>query len=425
MIKILKLFMISFFLSIISDYHTIINQASAQTKIIIVTGQSLSAGAATVSAITTTQSRNHKKVTGLAYDSTGALSPPYIVRTPTFAAYPWTSLIEVTEESPRTCMANQYYTNSGSEAYLATGSKGGGSYAEIKKGTEAFLYLDRSIESFTSRNSFDGVTGKPQCVGALLMHGESDHQLSTTREQYTANLVELQNDIQQKCLKTGSITEGTTVPLFVGQFSSWTANVLANHATTSPIPLAVQDAARNPTNFGKIIIVFPQYGFPHVVDGVHLTNTSSCAAGTIAGRAMAAGTSYHPLQPHLTESITRVNNVITVPMYVPTCPMALDTTIITGVSSTHRGFEYTCGSSPPSISSVDCTSIACSNNIGYCTITLSGSPNASCQTDDFIGYAITGVNGNSGGPTSGPRGNVVDSSVPVNRLVHFKLSVPQ
>lgn len=25
----------------------------------------------------------------------------------------------------------------------------------------------------------------------------------------------------------------------------------------------------------------------------------------------------------------------------------------------------------------------------------------------------------------GPRGNVVDSSVPVNRLVHFKLSVPQ
>ena len=47
------------------------------------------------------------------------------------------------------------------------------------------------------------------------------------------------------------------------------------------------------------------------------------------------------------------------------------------------------------------------------------------STDDFIGYAITGVNGNSGGPTSGPRGNVVDSSVPVNRLVHFKLSVPQ
>lgn len=149
------------------------------------------------------------------------------------------------------------------------------------------------------------------------------------------------------------------------------------------------------------------------------------SAGTLAGRGMAAGTTYQPLQPHLTESITRVNNVITVPMYVPTCPMALDTTIITGVSSINRGFEYTCGSSPPSISSIDCTSIACSNNIGYCTITLSGSPNASCQTDDFIGYAITGVNGNSGGPTSGPRGNIVDSSVPVNRLVHFKLPVPQ
>lgn len=388
-------------------------------QMVIVSGQSLSAGGVTGSALSTTQPYSNTMVSGLAYDSGGTGTTPYLVSTPTISAFPWTALIEGSIESPRSAMANYYTSVTGTNIHVVTGSRGGSTYTALRKGTVAWEHMARSIESAGARSRLS-------CTAIYVEHGETDGYSSggTPRVQYTANLVEWQSDISAKCAASAW---GGDPPLYIGQYSSWTAPIL-DSLPTSEIPLAIYDAAR--ANFGRIIIIDPHYMDAYGGDGVHKTAAGSRTMGARGGRAIATGRAYQPLWPRMDNPVTRAGAVITVYLYTPTPPLVVDTTNITGVSTSTRGFEYTCGSSPPAISSVDCGA-ACSGNICSCAITLASTPGAPCLTDDKIGYALTGVAGNLGGPTSGPRGNIRDSTADTwagatlhHPLVHFQEDVP-
>lgn len=298
-----------------------------------------------------------------------------------------------------------------------SGSKGGTAYSGLKKGTSPWDNMSASIEAANARSS-----GGAACVAFYVEHGESDHNAGTSRAAYTANLVEWQYDVAAKCR---TAARGGDPPLFIAQFSSWTATGLTGHATTSLIPLAVYDAAR--ANSSTVKIVGPHYYLTHAADGIHMTSTESRRMGAMAGKAIAAGSAWQPLWPRLSSPVERTTNVITVYLYTPVPPLVVDTTNVTGVSETTRGFEYTDDSSPPSITAVDC-SAACSGNTCSCQITLSGTPTGANKK---LRYAYTGTDNAAGGPTSGPRGNIRDSDTATwqganlyNWLVHFEESVP-
>lgn len=375
--------------------------------VIVVTGQSLSAGDSATPAVSAAVVGSNKTVAGLVNGATG--TPP-----PTMDAFPFGDLIEASIESPRSGIGNYFYTLTGTSVFVVSGSKNASVYTAIKRGTVPFENMERMLESASARAGH-------KCIASVLIHGESDHAAGTSRAQYTANVVEFQSDIRAKCNAVGS---GSGVPMFVSQMSSWTDDWYAGTNTTSVIPLAVYDAARQ--NSGTVVLVQPFYNWTHAADGLHLTNTSSRSMGAKFGQAIAFGPSWQPLWPRLSSPVERTTNVITVYLYTPFPPLVVDTTNITGVSATTRGFEYTDDSSPPSITAVDC-SAACSGNTCSCQITLSGTPTGANKK---LRYAYTGTDNNAGGPTSGPRGNIRDSDTATwqgaalyNWLVHFEESV--
>jgi hypothetical protein len=400
-----------------SVIHVAFVLASA-TPLLVTSGQSLSQGLATSSALSTTQPYTNTMPSVVAAEVTGTGAHAYETWLTNMSAWPTTPLLETSIENPRSGAANYYRSVTGIDLHIVSGSKGGAAYTSIKKGTSPFDNLAASIEAANSRS-----VGGASCTAIYMEHGESDHQSLTTRSQYTANLVEFHSDVAAKCR---TAARGGEPPLFIAQFSSWTASILANHGATSLIPMAVYDAARQ--NYRKVALIGPHYQWTHAADGVHMTAASSRAMGALAGKAIAYGSGWQPLWPRLDgTAVSRTTNVITVYLYTPVPPLVVDTTNITGVSASTRGFEYTDDSSPPAISSVDC-SAACSGNICSCAITLASTPTGANKK---LRYAYTGTDTNSGGPTSGPRGNIRDSDTATwqganlyNWLVHFEETVP-
>jgi hypothetical protein len=158
--------------------------------------------------------------------------------------------------------------------------------------------------------------------------------------------------------------------------------------------------------------VCPRYIFPHAVagaafPGLHLNNASSRWMGEYYAKAyktvVVDGQEWTPLKP---STITLAGAVLTVKFDVPAPPLVLDTTLVSNPGN--YGFEYTDDSaSPPAISTVAVTG---STTV---TITLSAAPTGANKR---LRYAYTGIPGNAGGPTTGPRGNLRDSDATTTSL---------
>lgn len=341
-----------------------------------------------------------------------------------FCAWPTTPLLESTftvtsghyGESPRSAYANYYRSLSGVDLHMISGSRGGTAASSMLSGSLPFIWMERQMEAA-------GVRGGQ--LGAIHFKGhENDDVAATTRAQITANLVTMRNSINAKA-NAVTRARGNNAVMFITQNSNWTKTVPRAAAKAA---LAEYDAAR--ADPSGIKLTGPSYQYAYDTAGLHMTAASYRAMGATAGKARFYNTAWQPLWPRLSSPVSRNGAVITVYLYTPTPPLVVDTTTVTGVSASTRGFEYTCGSSPPAISSVDC-SAACSGNVCSCDITLASTPGAPCLADDTIGYAITGTSGNNAGPTSGARGNIRDSDTATwqganlhNWLVHLEESVP-
>lgn len=388
---------------------------AAQYHGLVVVGQSLCNGPSATPVLSTSQYGGNVMLTGNAYNSTtGAMD---MVPSP----WPRIAHVESDQESPRWGIGKGYRDVSSADTLVMANCVGGFSYAEMAPGTEAWTNLQRGIESVCARSA-------DAFRAAVAIHGERDHQLSTSRATYAANVAAWQQNIQAK-VRAAGCGGAANVPLIVKQLSAWTSYGQA----TSLIHLAQYDAMKN--GGGNIVIGTADYAaFPYLgIDGRHHTNVGSCAMGVKLGRVAAsvvADSSWRPLYP---ESVTRSGAKIVVTFHVPVPPLAIDTTLVSNPGS--YGFTYTDSSSPPAISSV----VLCSESLDpLCVsndavlVTLASTPTGS---NKLIRYAYSGTGGAFGGPTTGPRGNLRDSSaesvtcdatnVPLyNWAVHFEEAVP-
>lgn len=379
---------------------------ASQGTMDLVSGQSLGQGgaetanAASITSVSTTQPYANKMPAG-ATVSNDAPTPCESMANP--VPWPLVSLIEsdssvsitggVIGESPRSGYANYQRSVGGPDITVVAFGKGGTAYAGIKKGTAPMRNLANQIGPLGAR----GMT-----VGWVLhVHSENDDSAGTTRATYAADLVEYQADIQ--ALAWAVSQTRTTV-----YFQTWQtcfSTMLSSNTT-----LANYDAARA---HREIILGGSECMFAHNVSGLHLTAAGSRQMGALAGKVRRLGQlaiEANPSSPALPEPLwpvcnrspttgactatpaTRVGAVITLQVHVPVCPMVVATNV------SQRGFKYSDSAGTGTISSVDCTTAACTNNTGTCSITLSADPTG--HTNKLISYQVQ---------TPQPAGDVCDS----------------
>lgn len=264
---------------------------------------------------------------------------------------------------------------------------GGQPYAALKKGTTPYA---TGMAQVAAGAMLAAMAGESYAVRAVaIVHGESDHLGGNLA--YAEDLLAWQSDYEADVVALTGQTH--PVPMFLCQMSSWTMY----GSNVSRIPGEQLAAARARPD--RIFVVGPKYVLPYV-DGVHLTGDGSRWLGEyyakVYRRVLIDGQPWQPLAPR---AITRDGAVITVEFAVPAPPLVLDETLVQNPGN--FGFEFTDSSgAPPAIVEV---ALAGPSAV---RITLASAPVGGNQR---LRYAATGVPGQWGGPTTGPRGNLRDS----------------
>ncbi len=285
-------------------------------------------------------------------------------------------------------LANERPANEG--VLVAALGVGGQPYASLKKGTQPYVNLLMAVRRARIMAGLNGLDFLPPVM--TWDQGQSD--VAATKAQYLGYLVELQADITGDWARYSGTSD--EVMVFVNQMSDWTKYDI----TTCEVPLAqLQSALDQPTQFA---CVGPQYMLDHI-DGIHLTGQASARMGAYQGRAIAqhlAGTPWVPL--HIASAIrTGANIVLTYAGGDVSTDIAIDTTLVSNPGN--NGFEWKqTGGTARSIASVTKTGVR------QITVALTGDPGAPSASS--IGYAVTGISGANGGPTTGARGNIRDQS---------------
>lgn len=309
------------------------------------------------------------------------------------------ALSELTVESPASGLANQVgklYRDSvpGSDAHdlvLTDWGKGATFYSGLKKTTQPYA---NSLTAIRDARKISPIyrSGSFLVPGIICVHGEGDGSSAT----YQADIEQWQSDYETDIK---AITGQTgTIPIFHSQPSAWTSPLNLNTATAlSPYAILAAHVA-NPT---KSVLVCPKYILPYS-DGVHLTSAGYRKLGEYYGKAwyqhIVQGVQWQPLRP---VSVVRSGATITVSFTGRVGNLVLDNVAITDPGN--FGFEWAqTGGTARTISTV-----ALSGDSTQVIVTLSGDPGT--PTTQRLRYAYTGTVGNSGGPTTGPRGCLRDS----------------
>lgn len=385
-----------------------------QPDAVVIVGQSLANGSASTAANTeptgtsTVFSANLPVTAGVC----GAVGGP-VSRTslseivPSSVSY----IVEgagLNQQPPRFTVASAFYAVTGRGLTVLQSSCGGGSYAAMKKGNTAFRWVEHLLEAYGSR-----ATGE-RVIASIAIHGEQDRNLGTPTATYKANLLEWQADIEAKARGVTETGASAPVPMLINQTSGSCAGV----ASTNILAAQWQAFRDNPT---RVILVQPTYPLVHNADDVHLVGASYQTLGAQFGKVVAvlrAGGSWRPVYP---TSITLDGAVLTATFHATVPPLVVDTALVATAAA--NGFAYHCGSSPPAISSVDCSEM-CAGNACACRITLESPPSVQCQTTDVLRYAWPTSSCVDPGPLLGARGNIRDSDpAGYNWLVHFEEAV--
>lgn len=288
-------------------------------------------------------------------------------------------LVESGYEQPRAAMAEKFISDTGRAGlFVCNVAQGGANYALIKSGTVQWGKMVTMLSAWAAMSNGGRIRG------LVVHHGEQDDNLSASRATYKGYMVELQADASTVFRRFSfPVTSVEEFAIFQTQFSRFTAY----GKTASTVAMAQVEAARE--NPGKVVLVGPKYQYVYY-DAVHLDAPSGRRMALKTGQALARGASWTPLW---TESATLFGSTVRVCYDVPFPPLVIDTTNVTNAGN--AGFQYTCGSSPPAISSVAAFGIDCVD------VNLASAPSPTCQLDDRITYAFDG--------TVSSRGNVRDS----------------
>ena len=287
-------------------------------------------------------------------------------------------------------------------------------YASTLGYVPAFNEALMQVQSAKTLAAAAGKTYVVRAVTAIHGQGESDsneqnftflHSTDGSGRRlmdYTDGLLDWQNDYE---VEVRAITgQAEHIPLFISQFGSMTT-------ASSVIPQRQLDA--HTRSNGKVILVTPNYPFPHYSDCNHYTNHSQRWLGAYFAKAyqrvVVEGKKWEPTRP---SSVQRVGNVITVKYVVPVPPLVLDTTRVSASGADFpvppvNGFIYRDSTMSASITTVAVTAP------DTVTITLSNAPTGA---DRVLRYAYESQVPalRCPGPQSGARGNVRDSDPSVS-----------
>lgn len=279
---------------------------------------------------------------------------------------------------------------------------GGCQYDYLKKGTVPYANILKGV----SRGAALQCTyGRHDVMALAFIHGESDHDDDAAT--YQAKIEELQADLTEDLRKI-SWLKRPELPVFLCQFNSFTAYDL----TESGVPFGQLQAALD--NPGKIFMVGPKYYLQTATGGVHLTAESYAHLGSMYGEALrrifALGwTTWLPL--HMTAAV-QTSNYIDVTFKIPINgvgyrDLVIDTTLISDPGDYGFRLIDDGDGNAPTITGFSITQNTPSNGYAQLCITFSEAPTGSNR---MIGYADIGTSGADGGPTTGARGCIRDST---------------
>lgn len=310
--------------------------------------------------------------------------------TPAMVA-PFKPLVAKTTEVPAVQLAAQLNRTRGipSNAGLLVSCHGRGGYAiaALSKGT---LPYTNSITAVTNAKAEANRLGYGYRVPFVdWIQGEND--ANRAQGVYLAALLQLQTDYDTDIRAISG--QPQTVPLLLDQISNWTMYSTA----TSFVPLEqLQAALTYPTRF---YCAGPKYWLQTNTDGIHLAAENSMRLGVMHERAAQAIIDGHSWKPTHAVSATRSGAVVTLRFHTPSGPLTIDTVNVTDPGN--LGIRYVDDSGVATIQSV--------RLIGNNTIevTLSSVP---AGANPYIGIADIGTVGAAGGPVTGPRACLRDSS---------------
>lgn len=276
-----------------------------------------------------------------------------------------------------------------SNAGLLTSCHGRGGYAisALSKGT---LPYTNSITAVAAAKAEATRLGQGYRVPFVdWIQGENDSNRAAGV--YLAALLQLQTDYDTD-IRAISV-QPEVVPLLLDQISNWTMYGTAS----SFVPLEqLQAALAYPSRF---YCAGPKYWLQTNTDGIHLTTENSMRLGVMHARAAQAiidGVSWKPT--HVV-SASRAGAVVTLRFHTPSGPLTIDTVNVSDPGN--LGIRYVDDSGVATIQSVR---LLGDNTV---EVTLSAVPTGA---NPYIGIADIGGVGAAGGPVTGPRACLRDSS---------------
>lgn len=376
------------------------------------TGQSLSIGFNSGSALTTTQPYGNLMLSG-ANGGTGS----------------GVSLIPLVEgssiESESSATANQItYLASGTISIVASHGITGQPYSGIKKGGTAAAYANGQTQ--LTRAIAAAGANTVVCAAVVLTHGETDFINSVTATDYEADIVQMQSDYQTDC-RAQLGTPTARVPLITDQMSTWThyTRYTPRYDNTTPsTPIGQWWAARDYPD--RIYIAAPKYQLAYS-DGLHLTAESyrwlGWKHGQVIKRVVLDRARWVPASPRSIRQTA--NTTIEVLLNSPDgSDFTTDTTTVSDATgalfnaSNHcayrnKGFEYwddSCTGAGPNGCAVIVSNVSVSGKA--VTLTLSGTPTGTLASRR-VRYAFSGVQGTAAGAADAAHGNIRNTSVAV------------
>lgn len=265
--------------------------------------------------------------------------------------------------------------------------RGGATVAQLSKGSRYYSNAMTAAQAVYSDSAALGLAHRVPYID--MIQGEADRTAAPGA--YTTSLLQLQSDFDAD---VRAITGQTgTIPMLLDQISNWTSYNIA----TSNVPLEQLDMARQYPQ--RAVCAGPKYWIQTGTDGTHQPSIGSRQNGAMHARAAAAimaGIAWYPTH---CIAATRVANVVTLKFYTPYGRLVADTVSVSDPGN--LGIRWVDDTNSASVSSVR---VNLDNTV---TVTLSGTPTG---TNGYIGIADIGVPGAGGGPFTGPRACLRDSS---------------
>lgn len=306
-----------------------------------------------------------------------------------YAQTAFSPAVEATLETGLCAMVNTLSALTGGEMRFMVGAfgMGGQTIAELSKGTTPYTDLINSITNAFNVASANGDVLNVPMIPFII--GANDENARTSILTMTSSLVtlaaNLNSDIQ------GITGQTNSVLLFVVQDSSWTGY-------NQTVPLAALGIAAAPAASSLIRVVSPMYYLAPTFEGpalAHPTNFGYRHMGLdIAKAYLSEFGQQTPWSPLTCLYAYHVGSTVVAKFYSPSgTPISLSAENVTDPNGA-KGFEIIDSAGNPTINSV---SVIAPDTVRFqCSRALSGS-------EMVLRAAYTGVSGNAGGATTGPR----------------------